>query len=441
MLDNVRIGASGLAAASAGFNATAQNVANVRTPGFGRRSVRQSIADPITDGRVRLGRGVIVNAIQRSEAGLLGVRIVDAAGDSAHSRTLRDSLAEVESLFDESTSAGPRTSLSAFFDAVSLASADASDPGVRSSIVQATDDVAYSVERLARGLDQIRSQLQEQLELELPPLSQKLQRVAMLNQQLIAAGGAAQAPDVADQLNRLLRELGEDGGFAGTVASDGTAHLMLQGHAVATEIDAQQLTLSAPNQVQVAIDGGAASVELGGRLGAVAEAYDRVTGYLDQLNAFASSFADAVNAANAAGFDQDGAAGGALLSYDPANAAASLRLATGVTGRSVALSSSPGATGNAANVASFLDLETTLDPGTALATLTNDVATDTATAITRADRDELVLADLDALNESLHGVDLDEEAINLTTYQTAYQASARVLNVADNLLGTLMELA
>ncbi|HEV7960106.1 MAG TPA: flagellar basal body rod C-terminal domain-containing protein, partial [Rhizomicrobium sp.] len=38
------------------------------------------------------------------------------------------------------------------------------------------------------------------------------------------------------------------------------------------------------------------------------------------------------------------------------------------------------------------------------------------------------------------GVNLDEELTNLTTYQQAYSASARVLNVVDQLYQTLMQM-
>ena len=41
---------------------------------------------------------------------------------------------------------------------------------------------------------------------------------------------------------------------------------------------------------------------------------------------------------------------------------------------------------------------------------------------------------------SVSGVNLDEELTNLTTYQQAYAASARVLSVVDKLYETLLQL-
>jgi flagellar hook-associated protein 1 FlgK len=62
----------------------------------------------------------------------------------------------------------------------------------------------------------------------------------------------------------------------------------------------------------------------------------------------------------------------------------------------------------------------------------------------QAAADELVATDelthLQMLQQSAEGVSLDEEMVHLIEYQRAYQASARVLQVVNELLGRLMEL-
>ncbi|MBC7185994.1 MAG: flagellar hook-associated protein FlgK, partial [Calditrichaeota bacterium] len=42
--------------------------------------------------------------------------------------------------------------------------------------------------------------------------------------------------------------------------------------------------------------------------------------------------------------------------------------------------------------------------------------------------------------ESVSGVSLDEEMANLIAFQRAYQASARVVNVVDELMQTVLEM-
>jgi flagellar hook-associated protein 1 FlgK len=52
-----------------------------------------------------------------------------------------------------------------------------------------------------------------------------------------------------------------------------------------------------------------------------------------------------------------------------------------------------------------------------------------------------VEAQLEALRSSVSGVSTDEEVINLDKFQRGYQASLRVVSVADQMLQELLALA
>ncbi len=446
LLDSLYVGASGLAAASAGIDATAQNVANASTPGYTRRSVQQSVADPIRHGIVQIGQGVEVTAITRDSANLLGMQRIEAGGDASAAAAFYDALAEVEILFDETMSDGMRSDLDTFFDALTAATADPSDAGLRGAVLDAAEDLARGVADTAAQLDAAQARFEQDIEISLPPLNAKLQEVALLNQRLVSAGGADAAPDIADQLDRLLRELGDEAGFTSKIEADGTATVMLGGHAVVEGTEAREISYSAPTGVSIEVDNGYVTVQPGGRLGGVAQAHAAVDGYRADLNTFAADLADAVNAVHTAGFDANGAPGVALFTYDPADPAGSLAIAAGLDADSLAFAgATPAAAGDADNLKALLALEDAAvvggkTPGAALSALTNDVASDVARASADAQRAGLVAQDLDTLAANLHGVDMDEEAMKLITFQTAYQAAAKVIQVTDELLGTLMEL-
>ena len=54
--------------------------------------------------------------------------------------------------------------------------------------------------------------------------------------------------------------------------------------------------------------------------------------------------------------------------------------------------------------------------------------------------EEAALEDAAALLSSISGVNLDEEAADLLSWQAAYQAAARVISATDELLGDLMSM-
>src|SRR5687768_2573017 len=71
----------------------------------------------------------------------------------------------------------------------------------------------------------------------------------------------------------------------------------------------------------------------------------------------------------------------------------------------------------------------------------NGVATQAASARTGAQATRVVKETLEAQRESLSGVSLDEEAINLIRQQRAFQGAARVIAAIDEMMQTLLSIA
>lgn len=444
LLDTLHTGASGLAAASAGIDATAQNVANASTVGFQRRSVVQGTSDPVFRGGLAFGSGVDVHNIVREGDALLGMQQLTQAGEASTAATLHDELAGVESVFDEASGTGPRGRLDAFFDALTAVSLDPSDPGLRAEVVRAGEDLADQIVQAAEQLQKTQEAQQEAAQVKLPPLNAKLQEVAGLNQRIVAAGGEANAADLVEQRERLLRELSEDAGFTARIESNGSATVMLDGHAVVTNEEARTLSSSDGRTIKLSVDEGTVTVQPGGAIGGLIEAQATLDTWLAELDTFAADFADAVNGQNAAGFLAGGGAGGDLFTYDPADPRNSLAFTA--TGDDLALAGlATGLPGDGGNIDGLLALANADvvgggTPGDHLSAITDRVAGDVATAAARADNEQLVLGDLDMLASQRFGVDMDVEATQLIVYQTAYQAAARVISTANETLGTLMEL-
>ena len=68
----------------------------------------------------------------------------------------------------------------------------------------------------------------------------------------------------------------------------------------------------------------------------------------------------------------------------------------------------------------------------------NGIATQSAAAKTNAEATRVVKETLEAQRESLSGVSLDEEAINLVRQQRAFQGAARIIQAVDEMLQTLL---
>ncbi len=103
--------------------------------------------------------------------------------------------------------------------------------------------------------------------------------------------------------------------------------------------------------------------------------------------------------------------------------------------------------GDNSNVLSMVDLRDslTLSNGTATfedfyESLVSDIGIASRDASVNSDAQDAIVNELEQYRESVSGVSLDEEGMNLIKYQYAYQAAAKVLTVVDSLLQTLMQL-
>jgi flagellar hook-associated protein 1 FlgK len=73
-------------------------------------------------------------------------------------------------------------------------------------------------------------------------------------------------------------------------------------------------------------------------------------------------------------------------------------------------------------------------------TIIADLAVEASAALTDHEAASSIYESLMAQREAISGVSLDEEAINLTKYETAYQGAARYLGVVDALTNEIMAL-
>ena len=54
--------------------------------------------------------------------------------------------------------------------------------------------------------------------------------------------------------------------------------------------------------------------------------------------------------------------------------------------------------------------------------------------------EELLIAQVDSARESIKGVNIDEELVNMITSQRVYQSAARIITVVDELLESIVNL-
>ena len=131
LLDTIQVGRRGLAAASAGIDVTAQNIANVGTTGYSRRKLVQTTTDPIQRRGLWMGTGVQAASVSRATDRLLGVRLVASAGVAAQASSLHETLAIAEGQLGDTGSTTLSDANDAFWDSMSQLTTNPSDRTAR----------------------------------------------------------------------------------------------------------------------------------------------------------------------------------------------------------------------------------------------------------------------------------------------------------------------
>ncbi|WP_263091709.1 flagellar hook-associated protein FlgK [Curtobacterium sp. RIT-PI-V] len=452
---------SGLAAARAGIDVTGQNIANAGTAGYTRQRVTQNSIPATQTGFMRgtaalAGQGVSVDGIARLASLTLDVGVRVAAGSSAYADARATALSALETGLHEPGKDGLSAKLDAFWSSWSELASHPDDPGAASAVLGAAGTVASALAAGSKAVDAQWSSVRGTAAGQVTQLNDAAKQVADLNGRIrtaLASGGNAN--ELLDQRDQLTEQIATLAGGTTRTNADGTVDVLLGGNPLVQGTDARTVALGGGERLAdgAAVtltwtSGSAGAVSLsggsiGGALAVLAPANGNGTGgalaqAAASYDAVATQLAATVNAVHATGTTPSGTTGTAFFA-----------LAAGVPaaqGLSVVPTDGSGlATRNAAGQLddSFADALSRLGTGpgaadTTWATFVAGVGTASRSAATESTLTGLALTNARTQQQSSAGVDLDEENVNLLSYQHAYQGAARVLTAVDEMLDTII---
>lgn len=453
----LEIGKSGLNIYRVATDVTAENIANVNTPGYSRQRVILDSAPPTTHNGFPMGTGVRIAAVERYYDGLLQQQLVNAQTTLGYDTTKSEVLQQIEPTFNEITNDGLGAAISDFFGAwqdLTLNPAGAIERQTVLSRAQILADNFHSVSTTLKGA--ITTQNASLVPLK-DDINATLNNIAQLNGQIknteLVSGNAN---EMRDQRDQLIRDLSQKIGITYTENSDGTTDVKLGAVNLVAGSTAGSFSLTVNGgtglyDINLSPAGGGAPVVVTpttGELGATLALRDTIIpGYLDKVDDLATTITSEVNTQHNLGFDLNGNPG--LDFFDSAATnAATFALDPAITGTALIAASGnallPGDNSNALKIAQIQN-KLTMSGATATFSsyfdgLVSQVGLDVKSAKNTVAQDEAFSKQLNTLRESNSGVSLDEELTNLVKYQRSYQASAKLITTATEMMDTVIGL-
>ncbi len=436
---------SGLTAAQAGIDTASHNVANASTPGYTRQRVDLVSRVPYHQRFGLVGQGVDIAGITRTRVAGLDAQVRLSASAQGRLDVLSDLLAGTEAVMGE-PNAGITAGMAGLWSSFDELMLDPPNASTRQHVISSLDQLATSIVGVAQKWEIEAVSASNSLSAYVDRTNAMLNNVADLNRQILDAQSLPGQPnDLLDQRDVLMDELANIAGVTVTITDNGAARVSLDGLSLVSDTMVSPLSYD-PATHQISHSSGAL-VAVGGELsGFQSYLQTELPGFEAALNTFARELADALNAQHAAGFAPDGSPGGNLLSYTVGKEAMSLAVAVSHHSEIAAAGSgAPVAEYDAINAEALSGLRQVLaaDGGTvtlddSLRDVISFVGEMTAAARSGARSQAALTSAAENARMQTHGVSIDEEMVNLITYQRAYEAAARVMTAVDQSLDTLI---
>ncbi|WP_341516643.1 flagellar hook-associated protein FlgK [Citrobacter gillenii] len=456
-MDMISIGYSGASTAQVELNVTAQNTANAMTDGYTRQVAMISSIGASSSSSNSAGNGVQVDSIRRVSNQYQVSQVWYAASDNGYYSTQQEYLTQLETVLSDDN-----TSLSGgfddFFAALNAATSSPDDSALREQVISESGALALRVNNTLDYIDSQSSEIVSQEQAMVAQVNTLTSGIASYNQQIAEAeangDNASALYDARDQMVEQLSGImdvqvntDDQGNYDVTLKNGQPLVSGQESSTIALETNAdgsQTMSLTFAGTTSTM------NTDTGGSMGALFDYQnDVLTPLTDTINSMASQFADAVNTQLAQGYDLNGNPGEPLFIYDENSADGPLEVNPDITADELAFSSSPDESGNSDNLQALINISTepleidglgSVTVGEACSSIISNIGIYSQQNQTEAEAAANVYSEAQNQQSSVSGVSMDEEAVNLITYQQIYEANLKVISAGADIFDSVLEM-
>ncbi len=434
---------------------TSQNIANAENKSYARQTAVLSTNPPTLTHGGWLGTGASVESIIQNRSQFIEQRLMAGVSGQSHYETLSTQLAILQANISDNGSTGISGALGAFWSSWDALVQDPQGLSEQAAVQGAAENLKETIRSTYSNLNDQLSSLTNsmppgEIQTDVDEANDLLKRLADFNRQIMMNETPGRtANDLRDARYQTLRDLAEVMPIQFQEESDGSLTISYSGNGSTVTLVSGVQTAANPLQYnagtgQITLNSfdGAMTMSTdtvsGGTLGGLLEARDDIQGVMDRLNDFTSTLIVQVNAA----YNPSGA--GPNI-FQPGGDASNMEVVPDFfSGQDPA---APGLAERALTIAG-LQNQTVGFPGGVttrfsvfLSDIQRQVGSDVQDTKIRASFQETLVAELDTQQQSISGVSLDEEMVELMKHQQIYQAAAKIIQLTLEMLNSILEIS
>lgn len=458
------IGKRGLMVNQTALQTTSHNIASKGTEGYSRQRVDIQSNPAIFDGTNRIGTGVNAASVSRTNNPWLEKQIEREGANLAFSEGRSQALQKLESVVNEQTVKGMNGSITDFFNSFRELANNPESAVARAVVRDNSSALIKNFQMMDRQIDSVTDDLNKQIQSGITEVNGFTREIADLNTRIMTAettGG--QANDERDRRDLLVKKLAEkiDISYAEDTKSGMLNITAGQTGILVAGTTSQDLitTTDSENKTKILCEmsKGGNRVDMTeqfkrGSIGGAIDLRDTVVADLkSNLEGLSYRLATEVNSAHQEGYDRNGNPAMHFFeipngdSYSVQDLKLNKALVNDVS--LIASGAKPNAPGDntVANVIHSLQFKPMMSDGKYTFddfynSKVGEVGVMVQTTNSNYESQKNVVDQLKNMRESISGVSLDEEATKMIEYQKSFEASARVIKMADEMFDTILNI-
>ncbi len=448
---------------------TAHNIANKNTEGFSRQRVDSTTNEPIGQGKLRIGMGARPSEVTRINNPFIEKQIETQGSKLGFMEGRASMLARVEQVYNEQANKGLNQFMSEFFNSLRELANNPESLASRTMVKESAEFLANDFRRMDRQLSEIQGDADFRVAAKIEEINQITREIANLNEKVQSVElQGVEANDERDRRELLVKKLSGMINIRYGESKDGQLSVTAGNSAVIVSGFSSRDLLVAPTAAKDGKPEGGVEIFYkatdtgtpinitkqirGGEIGGLLQVRDEtVAGLKEKIDTLAYTLSNEINSVHQEGYDRYNRKGLAFFNTagDVKGAAAKLSVNKAISADvgKIAAAGQENAPGDnrIANILSSVQYKKTLSDNSFTvddyySSVVGQVGIETQRAQSAYDTQVDTLKQLQNIRESISGVSLDEEATKMIEFQKAFDASARLITTADEMMDTVLNL-
>ncbi len=425
------------------------NIANANNPAFSRQRVifETDISD-LNAGKV-WGNGVRISDVQRVRDSLIEAHLREANSKFYNNSRQSQLINNIEQFFSEPGDLGLSNLFSGFFNSFDeLATSPESMP-MRLSVINAANNLSAKVNTINQSFARLKQDIKDEFQNQVQSINSLLKQIHQINREQFTNNYKGLAVnDLLDKRDELIQQLSQIVNITVTFDQNNNANVSIGGALAADGLHAAEFEATDVNgKLVIRLKNGGIPVVLnGGQLNALSEIYsDKIPAYQKNLDQIITAFVEAVNQVHKQGYSITNPPQTNINFFESYENGV-LKVNQNILNNPSLISvSSDGTNGNgdiALQIAGLREAEIINGSNVidAYSAFINGIGNDGLLQTNYAQANSMVLAQLEDQRQSVSGVSIDEEMTNVLKFQRSYEASAKLITVADEMIRTILEM-